>query len=164
MAQECSFDVVSKVDMQEVRNAVDQAKREIGTRYDFKGSTSDIEFDGDGLKLVSDNEYRLKAVREVLQSKLIRRSVPIEAFEYAKVEEASHNTVRQHVTIKQGVDAETGRTIVKKVKELGLKVQAQIQGDQVRVSGKNRDDLQKVIDFLRKQELGVALQFINYRG
>ena len=163
MAAEYSFDVVSKVDMQEVRNAVDQARREVGTRYDFKGSVSDIEFEDDGLKLVSDDEYRLKALREVLQSKLIRRSVPLEAFEYGKVEQASHNTVRQQVKLKQGIDADTGRAIVKKVKELGLKVQTQVQGDQVRVTAKNKDDLQKVIQMLRKEELGVALQFVNYR-
>ena len=149
--------------MQEVRNAVDQAKREIGTRYDFKGSISDIELDDEGMKLVSDDEYRLKAVREVLLGKMIRRSVPVEALEYEKVEQASHNTVRQHVKLKQGIEAETARKIVKIIKDLGLKVQAQIQGDQVRVSAKNKDDLQKVIAHLRTQELDIAIQFVNYR-
>ena len=163
MAADNSFDVVSKIDMQEVRNAVDQAQRELGTRFDFKGSDSTIEFEETGLKLSSDSEYRLKAVREVLQSKLIRRSVPLENFEYGKVEEASHNTVRQHVKLKQGIDVESGRDIVKRIKELGLKVQAQIQGDQVRVTGKHRDDLQAVIQHLRSLDLGVSLQFVNYR-
>ena len=163
MAQEYSFDVVSKVDMQEVRNAVDQAKREIGTRFDFKGSVSDIEFEDGGLKLTSDDDYRLKALREVLQSKLIRRSVPVQAFEYGKVEEATHRSVRQHVKLKQGVEPDVARQIVKLIKDLGLKVQSQVQGDQVRVSGKAKDDLQKVMDTLRKQDLGVALQFVNYR-
>lgn len=163
MAQDCSFDVVSKVDMQEVRNAVDQAKREIGTRYDFKNSVSEIELDDEGMKLVSDDEYRLKALREVLEGKLIRRSVPVAALEYGKVEQASHMTVRQTVKLKQGIEADTARKITKLIKELGLKVQAQIQDAQVRVSGKNKDDLQKVMDRLRKEELDTPLQFVNYR-
>ncbi|HET6383290.1 MAG TPA: YajQ family cyclic di-GMP-binding protein [Armatimonadota bacterium] len=163
MAQEYSFDVVSKVDMQELRNAVDQARREIGTRFDFKDSISEIEFEDEGLKLSSDNDYRLKALREVLQSKLIRRSVPLEAFEYGKVEEGSHGAVRQHVKLKQGIDADTGRAMVKKIKDLGLKVQTQFQGDQLRVSGKNKDDLQKAMNAIRKEEFGVAVQFVNYR-
>ncbi|MDQ2733215.1 MAG: YajQ family cyclic di-GMP-binding protein [Armatimonadota bacterium] len=163
MAQDFSFDVVSKIDMQEVRNAVDQAKREIGTRYDFKNSISDIELDDESIKLVSDDEYRLKALREVLEGKLIRRSVPVAALEYGKMEAASHMTVRQNVKLKQGIEADTARKITKLIKDLGLKVQSQIQDTQVRVSGKNKDDLQKVMDRLRKEELDTPLQFVNYR-
>ena len=163
MAQEYSFDVVSKIDMQELRNAVDQAQREIGTRYDFKGSMSTIELEDDGILLHSDDEYRLKALREVLQAKLAKRSVPLESFEYEKIEPAAKGTVRQHVKLKQGLDADTARKVTKLIKELGIKVQAQIQGDQVRVSAKAKDDLQKVISALRASDLGIPFQFVNYR-
>lgn len=160
-----SFDVVSKVDMQEVKNAVDQAEREIGTRFDFKGSDSEIKLDEKTgtLALASDNETRMKALIDVLQSKLHKRGIDIRALDLGKLEEASKGTVRQEAKIRQGLDSDTAKKIVKLIKDKGLKVQAAIQGDQVRVSGKVRDDLQAVIAALKAAELEVPLQFINYR-
>lgn len=160
-----SFDVVSKVDMQEVKNAVDQAEREIETRFDFKGSSSTIELDEKAgtLALASDSETRLKAVVDVLQSKFIKRGIDIKALDLGKIEEASKGTARQTVTIRQGLDTDTARKIVKIIKDKGLKVQAAVQGDQVRVSGKARDDLQAVIAALKAADLDAPLQFINYR-
>src|SRR5438067_256369 len=163
MAQESFFDVVSRVDMQEVRNAVDQTMREVANRFDFKHSVSDVAIESDALVLTSDDEFKLKALIEILQSKLTRRGVSLLALDYGKVEPAAKGAVRQRISLKQGVDADTGRKIVKIVKDLGLKVQTQYQGDQVRVTGKNKDDLQKVIQTLRDTELPVALQFTNYR-
>ena len=165
MAAESSFDVVSKVDMQEVKNAVDQAQREIETRFDFKGSSSEIDLDEKAgtIALASDNETRMKALVDVLQSKFIKRGIDIKALDLGKLEDASKGTVRQTATIKQGLDADTARKIVKIIKDKGLKVQAQIQGDQVRVSAKARDDLQTVIQTLKAAELEAALQFVNYR-
>lgn len=164
-ASESSFDIVSKVDMQEVKNAVDQAQREIATRFDFKDSDSIIELDDKNatLKLGSDNETRLKSVVDVLQSKLHKRGIDIKSLDLGDVETGSKGTVRQTATIRQGVDIETARKIVKIVKDTGLKVQAAIQGDQVRVSAKSRDDLQTVITKLKAAELEVPLQFSNYR-
>jgi uncharacterized protein YajQ (UPF0234 family) len=164
VAQDNFFDVVSRVDVQEVKNAVDQAMREVANRFDFKHSVSDIELEGDGLRLTSDDEFKLKALTEILQGKLTRRGVSLLALDYGKIEPAAKGTVRQHISLKQGVDAETGRKIIRLIKELGLKVQTQYQGDQVRVTGKSKDDLQRVIQMLRsRDDLGVALQFVNYR-
>ena len=165
MAAESSFDVVSKVDMQEVKNAVDQARREIETRFDFKGSSSEIDLDEKAgkLTLASDSEARMKSLVDVLQSKLHRRGVDIRTLEMGEIEEAAKGTVRQTATIRQGLDADTARKIVKLIKDKGLKVQAQMQGDQVRVSGKAKDDLQSVLQYLKSQDVGVPLQFINYR-
>jgi cyclic-di-GMP-binding protein len=163
MAQESSFDIVSKADLQEVRNAVDQAQREIGTRFDFKNSVSEIEFDGEAFKLISDDEYRMTALVDVLQSKLVRRGVDLLHLDYGKVEPVAKNTVRQEIKLKQGVETEKAKEIVRLIKGTGRKVNAQIQGDAVRVSGKNKDDLQAVIQLLKGQSLGVPLQFINYR-
>ena len=164
-SSESSFDVVSKLDMQEVKNAVDQALREIETRFDFKGSDSTIELDEkkNTIALASDSETRMKAVVDVLQSKFHKRGLDIKALDLGKLEDASKGTVRQTATIKQGVDIESARKIVKLIKDKGLKVQAVIQGDQVRVSGKSRDDLQAIMAALKAAELDVALQFINYR-
>jgi cyclic-di-GMP-binding protein len=165
MASDSSFDIVSKVDMQEVKNAVDQAEREIGTRFDFKDSDSTIELDDKAgtIKLASDNEARLKSVVDVLQSKLHKRGIDIRALDLDEVEQATKGTVRQSATIRQGLDSDTAKKIVKIIKDLGVKVQAAIQGDQVRVTGKVRDDLQTVIATLRAADLEVPLQFINYR-
>ena len=165
MAAESSFDVVSKVDMQEVKNAVDQAEREIGTRFDFKGSVSEIDLDEKEGKigLTSDNETRMKALIDVLQSKFIKRGIDIQALDLGDLEEASKGTVRQQATIKQGLDADTARKIVKLIKDAGLKVQAQMQGDQVRVAAKAKDDLQKVIQLLKNSDIETPLQFVNYR-
>ena len=164
MAQDNFFDVVSRVDMQEVRNAVDQVRREVANRFDFKHSVSEVEIEEGALKLTSDDEFKLKALIEILQSKLTRRGISLLALDYGKVEPASKGAVRQTISLKQGVDSDTGRKIVRLVKELNLKVQAQFQGDQVRVTGKSKDDLQAVIQMLRgREDLGVALQFVNYR-
>src|SRR5436305_1445524 len=141
---EYSFDVVSRVDMQELKNAVQQTMREIGTRFDFKNSVSDIQADGEALKLHSDDEYKMKALIDVLQGKLVKRGVSLKALEYGKIEPAAKNTVRQEVKLRQGLDADTARKIVKLIKDSGKKVTTQQQGDQVRVTGKNKDDLQGV--------------------
>jgi uncharacterized protein YajQ (UPF0234 family) len=164
VAQDNSFDVVSDVSMMEVSNAVQQAMKEIRQRFDFKGSASDISLEGTGLTLISDDEAKLKSVIDVLQTKLARRSVSLKALEYGRIEPAAKGTVRQVVTIHKGIPSEKAREIVKRVKALGLRVQAQIQEDQVRVSGKNRDDLQAVIQALKGQDFGIDLQFTNYRS
>ena len=164
-SSDSSFDVVSKVDLQEVRNAVDQAIKEVDTRFDFKGSESTIDWDEKTLtlKLATDNEVRLKSLVDVVQSKLHKRGIDIRALELGKVEPAAKGTVRQEATMRQGLDIEAARKIVKIIKDKGLKVQAAIQGDQVRVSGKSRDDLQAVMAALKAAELDAPLQFINYR-
>jgi cyclic-di-GMP-binding protein len=165
MAQDSFFDVVSKVDMAELKNAVDQTLREVANRFDFKNSVSDVKIEADKLVLHSDDEYRLNQLIEILQGKMTRRGISVLTLDYGKIEPAAKATVRQEIKLKQGVDADTGRKIVKLIKELGAKVQTQVQGDQVRVTSKSKDDLQKVIQMLRKEEesLGVALQFVNYR-
>jgi cyclic-di-GMP-binding protein len=165
MASDNSFDIVSKVDLQEVKNAVDQAQREIETRFDFKGSDSTLELEEKTLtlKMASADETRLKSMVDVLQSKLHRRGIDIRSLEIGDVEEASKGTVRQEAKVKQGLDADTAKKVVKIIKDMGLKVQAAIQGDQVRVSAKSRDDLQAVIAKLKAQDLETPLQFENYR-
>jgi cyclic-di-GMP-binding protein len=165
MASDNSFDIVSKVDAQEVRNAVDQAQREVETRFDFKGSCASIELDDKKLtlNLTADHETQMKSLVDVLQSKLHRRGIDMRALDLGKLEEATKGTVRQPATIKQGLDADTAKKVVKIIKDTGLKVQAAIQGDQVRVSAKSRDDLQSVMAKLKATELDVALQFENYR-
>jgi cyclic-di-GMP-binding protein len=163
MAQDFSFDVVSKVDLQELKNAVDQTLREIGTRFDFKDSVSNVELEGSALKLHSDDEYRLKALIEVLQGKLVRRGVSLKAMEYGKIEPASKGTVRQEITVRQGIDADKARQMSKLIRDSKRKVQAQIQGDQLRVSSKSKDELQAIMQLLRGQDFGIDLQFVNYR-
>jgi cyclic-di-GMP-binding protein len=158
-----SFDVVSRVDVQEVKNAVDQATREIANRYDFKNSVSEVELEGELLKLHSDDEYRMKALVDILQGKLVKRGVSLKSLEYGKIEPASRGTVRQEVRLKQGLEQDVARQVVKLIKDSGRKVQAQMQGDQVRVSGKNKDDLQAMIQLLKDADLPVDLQFVNYR-
>jgi cyclic-di-GMP-binding protein len=158
-----SFDVVSKVDITEVGNAVDQTLREIANRFDFKNSVSSIEIEGEALKLHSDDEYKMKALIDVLQGKLLKRGVSIKALDYGKIEPAAKGTVRQEIKLKQGLDQDSARKVTKLIKDSGKKVQAQIQGDQVRVTGKVRDDLQAVIQLLKSADLPVDLQFVNYR-
>jgi len=158
-----SFDVVSKVDMAELKNAVDQTMREIENRFDFKNSVSDIQIEGEALKIHSDDEYKLKAVIDALQSKLMKRGISIKSLDYGKIEPASKGTVRQDIKLKQGVDTDTARKIVKLIKDSGKKVTTQIQGEQVRVTGKSRDDLQAVQQLLRGADLPVDVQFTNYR-
>jgi uncharacterized protein YajQ (UPF0234 family) len=159
-----TFDVVSEVDQQEVRNAVDQAGREVSTRFDFKGTDSSIELSDQAIDLHTDTEQRLKALTQVLEEKLVKRKVSLKALSYAKVEEAAKGTVRQRVTLNVGINDEKAREIGKFLKGLGLKgVQHQVQGDQLRVSGKKRDDLQRAIQALRDQDFGIPLQFTNFR-
>jgi uncharacterized protein YajQ (UPF0234 family) len=165
MADTFSFDIVSEVNLQEVDNAVNQARKEIGQRYDFKGSKSSIELNTKEktLALVSDDEFKLTSVVDVLEDKLIKRGVPIKALDFGTVEQAAGNTVRQAVTLRVGIDKENAKTIVKMIKDLKLKVQAQIMDDQIRVSGKNKDDLQAAMKAVRSADLTFAVQFTNYR-
>ena len=165
MASECSFDVVSKVDLDEVKNSVTMAMKEIAQRYDFKGSTSDIELKDEAvLVLRSDDELKLKAVIDVLQTKLVKRGVSIRSLEFGKLEAATKGTVRQEVKILQGLPQDKAKALVKAVKDAKIKVQASIQGDQLRFSGKSRDDLQECIALFKKNDQGLDLQFTNYRG
>jgi len=165
MASENSFDIVSKVDLQEVANAIQNALKEIHTRFDLKDSKSDIKLEGkDALILSSSDEYKLKAVNDILQSKMVKRNVPIKAFNYGVVEPAAGSTVRQKVTMQQGIPIEKAREIVKVIKDSKKKVQASIQGDTVRVSGKDRDSLQEIIALLRGRDFGIDMQFTNYRN
>jgi uncharacterized protein YajQ (UPF0234 family) len=159
-----SFDVVSEVDMQEVRNAVDQTTRELQTRFDFKGTNSSIELGDKALTLHAPTEDRLKAVRDVLEEKLVRRNVSLKALDYGKVEEAAGSTVRQHAAIVAGISSDKAREVNKAIKDLGLKgIQSQTQGEQVRVTGKKRDDLQAVMQGLKEKDFGIPLQFTNRR-
>ncbi|WP_295991621.1 YajQ family cyclic di-GMP-binding protein [uncultured Veillonella sp.] len=164
MAKDCSFDVVSEVDMQEVDNAVNQAKKEIGTRYDFRGSKSEINLEGDTIKIIGDDEYKLNAIIDVLKGKMVKRNVAIKNLDYGKVEPAAGATVRQVITIKKGITKENAKEVVKAIKNMKLKVQASIQEDQVRVSGKDKDDLQAVIQMLKQLDVPVELQFVNFRS
>lgn len=159
-----SFDVVSVVDMQEVDNAVNQAVKEIGQRYDFKGSKCEIALEKDTIKVLADDDFRLKAVVDVLQSKLVKRGVSLRALQYGKAEPASGGRVRQVITIVQGISKDKGREIIALVKETRLKVQSQIQDEQVRVSGKNINDLQEIIQLLKTKDLGLEMQFVNFRS
>ena len=165
MAQEFSFDVVSKVDLQEVSNAVAQAGKEIATRFDFRGSPSKIEWNDKELELtlISDDEHKLKSVVDILETRLVKRGVAIKALDFGKIEPAAGATVRQVVKIQQGIASEKAKEIVKAIKDRKIKVQASIQADQVRVSGRNKDDLQEVQALLRAGNFGLPLQFTNYR-
>jgi uncharacterized protein YajQ (UPF0234 family) len=162
---ENSFDIVSKVDLQEVSNAIQNALKEIHTRFDLKNTHSDIQLEGkDALVLSSADEYKLKAVNDILQGKLVKRGVPLKAMTYGVVEPAAGSTVRQRITLQQGIPIEKAREIVKAIKDSKKKVQASIQGDTVRVSGKDRDALQEVIALLRAHDFGIDMQFTNYRN
>ncbi|MGZ4756245.1 MAG: YajQ family cyclic di-GMP-binding protein [Acidimicrobiia bacterium] len=159
-----SFDVVSELDHQELRNAVDQAAREIATRFDFKGTDSSVELKDTAIELHTESEQRLQALRQVLEEKMVKRQVSLKALDYGTVEEAAKGTVRQTVTLRMGNTDEKARTVGKFVKGLGLKgVQHQIQGDQIRVTGKKRDDLQSVIAALKAEDFDLPLQFTNFR-
>ncbi len=164
MAKDCSFDVVSEVNMQEVDNAVNQAKKEISTRYDFRGSKCSLELEGTGIKVLADDEYKLGAVIDILQSKMVKRNVSLKNLDYGKIEPASGATVRQMVTIKKGISKEVAKDVVKVVKNAKLKVSTQIMDDQVRVTGKDKDDLQAVIQLLKSEDFPVELQFVNFRS
>lgn len=163
MASESSFDVVSKVDTQELKNAIDQTLREVTGRFDFKNTISDIQLEGEVMKVHSDDEYKLKQLVEILQGKMAKRGLSLKSLELGKIEPASKGTARQDIKLKQGLDSDTARKVVKLIKDSGKKVTTQIQGDQVRVTGKSRDDLQAVIQLLKGADLPVDLQFMNYR-
>jgi uncharacterized protein YajQ (UPF0234 family) len=159
-----TFDIVSEVDMQEVRNAVDQASREITTRYDFKGTNSSIELTDSQITMKSVSDDRLKALRQVLEEKLVKRQISLKCVDYAKVEEASGGTARQTATIVAGISADKARELNKYIKNLGRKgIQSQTQGEQLRVTGKKRDDLQDIIAELKDHDFGIPLQFTNFR-
>ncbi len=163
MAKESSFDIVSKVELPEVQNAIQIALKEISTRYDFKGSKSDISLDKEELVLVSDDEFKLSQLKDVLVSKLIKRNVPTKNINYGKVENASGGTVRQRAKLVQGIDKDNAKKINTIIKNSGLKVKSQVQDDQVRVTGKNKDDLQQIISAVRGADLPIDVQFINFR-
>jgi uncharacterized protein YajQ (UPF0234 family) len=159
-----TFDVVSELDMQEVRNAVDQASREVSTRFDFKNTDSTIELKEKTIELATESESRLTALTQVLEEKMVKRQVSLKALSYGKVEDATKGTVRQVVTLNSGISSEKGKEIGKFLKELGLKgVSHQIQGDQLRVTGKKRDDLQAAIAAMKEHDFAVPLQFTNFR-
>lgn len=160
-----SFDVVSRVDMQELDNAVNMAKKEIATRFDFRGSKTEVELERkDGaVRFLTEDDMKLRALKEILISKAVKRGIDVQAFDFEKPEKAGGDMLRQQVTIANGIDTEIARKVVKIIKDSKLKVQAAIQGDEVRVSGKNRDDLQAVIQRLKEEDLGIPLQFINMR-
>jgi len=163
MSKDSSFDIVSKVDFSEVTNAITQTMKEIGTRYDFKGSKSEVSLDKEELVLISDDDYKLEQLKDVLLGKLIKRGVPIKNLDYSKTEKASGGTVRQRAKLVQGIDKDNAKKIHTIIKNSGLKVKSQVQDDQVRVTGKNRDDLQKIISLVREADLSIDVQFINYR-
>ncbi|MBI3812754.1 MAG: YajQ family cyclic di-GMP-binding protein [Nitrospirae bacterium] len=163
MANLSSFDIASNTDMQEVKNALDQAAKELAQRFDFKGSKSSITLEVSDLIVVSDDEYKLKSVLDILQSKLVKRGVSLKALSYGAVEAALGGTVRQKITLQQGISSEKAKEIAKAIRDAKFKAQTQIQGDQVRVLSKDKDELQTVIAFLRSQEFGLPLQFTNYR-
>ncbi|MEH7355561.1 YajQ family cyclic di-GMP-binding protein [Neobacillus drentensis] len=163
MSKDSSFDIVSKVDFSEVTNAITQTMKEIGTRYDFKGSKSEVSLDKEELVLISDDEYKLDQLKDVLFGKLFKRGVPVKNLDYGKIEKASGGTVRQRAKLAQGIDKDNAKKINTIIKNSGVKVKSQVQDDQVRVSGKNRDDLQKIISLIREADLSIDVQFINYR-
>lgn len=163
MASESSFDIVSKVDMQEAKNAVEQANKEILTRFDLKDTGSEIKWDKQDLVLEAKDSHKLKSVNEILDSKCVRRGISLKNLDKEKVDEALGGTVRQKIHFKQGLSSEIAKEIVREIKVSKIKVQAQVQGDTVRVSGKARDDLQEVISLLKSKDFGIDLQFNNYR-
>src|SRR5580700_9127109 len=163
MAQENSFDIVSKVDIQEARNAIDQAIKEIRQRFDLKDSHSEVTLEGSDIQLASANEYKLEAVKDILSQKLVKRGVSLKNLTYGKVEPATGQSVRQKISLQQGIPVEKAKEIVRLVKDSKKKAQASIQGDSVRISSKDRDELQGIIALLRGKDLGLELQFTNYR-
>jgi uncharacterized protein YajQ (UPF0234 family) len=159
-----SFDIVFKVDMQEVDNAVNQTRKEVNQRYDFKGTHNEITLETDNILILGADDYKLNAVVDILRGKLAQRKVSPTCMDFGKKEPASHGAMRQRVNLLQGIDKERGKEIVKTIKETKLKIQAQIMDDQVRVTGKKLDDLQQVIQTLKGKDFGIALQFVNMRN
>jgi uncharacterized protein YajQ (UPF0234 family) len=164
MAKECSFDVASKVDLQEVDNAVHQTTREIAQRFDFKGSPASVAREEHALVLSAEDEFKLRQLLDILETKLVKRQVPLKALSRGTVELAGGGRARQRIELQQGIPIEKAREIVKRVKATKRKVQTQIQEDQVRVFGRDKDELQAVIQFLREQDLGIHMEFLNYRS
>ena len=164
MAKDCSFDVVSEVDMQEIDNVVNQASKELTQRFDFRNSKSSIELEDKEIKVVSDDEFKLGNVIEILQGRAIKRGVSVKSFDYGKIEPSSKGTVKQMITLKSGINKEDSKTIITAIKNSKIKVQAQIQDEKVRVSGKNKDDLQQVMSLLKNLDLSTDLQFNNFRS
>lgn len=163
MAGESSFDIVSKIDMQEMKNAVDQTLKEVGQRFDLKDSKSEIILDPTEITLTSQDEYKLKAVVDILQSKMVKRGISLKAITLGTVDDALGGRKRQKISLQQGIPVEDAREIVKEIKGRKFKVQAQIQGDQIRVSSKSKDELQAVINFLKEKDFKIHMQFVNYR-
>lgn len=165
MAGDNSFDIVSKVDIQEVRNAIEQAIKEVRARFDLKDSHSEIKLEGnDAIQLASADEYKLEAVKEILSQKLVKRGISLKALVYGKLEPATGSSVRQKITLQQGIPTEKAKDIVRLIKDSKKKAQASIQGDTVRISGKDRDTLQEVIAMLKAKDFGIDMQFTNYRS
>lgn len=163
MSKDASFDIVSKVEMQEATNAIHQAQKELEQRFDLKGTGSEVELEKETIVLKAPDEMKLKNVLDIVESKLIKRNISLKSLEYGKIEASLGGAVRQEVVLKQGIDKEMGKKIIGLIKDTKLKVQPQIQDDQIRVTGKNRDDLQVVIQKLKAADLAIDLQFINYR-
>src|ERR1043165_657603 len=164
MAQQNSFDVVSQVDRAEISNAINQTLKEVGQRFDFKGSHANVALEKEELVLTAEDETKLRNMNDILQQKLVRRGVPLKALSYGTVEPAAGGTVRQRAQIQQGIPSEKAKEVVKFIKDSKLKVQAAIQGDTVRVSGRDRDTLQDVIARLKAKDFGINMQFTNYRS
>ncbi len=166
MAAENSFDIASKVEIQEVKNAIDQATKEVNARFDLKDTKSTIKLEGDekSLELASSDNYKLQAITEILEQKLIKRGISVKSLDYGKIEPASGSSVRQKVTLKQGIASEKAKEIVRIVKDSKKKVQATIQGDTVRITGKDRDTLQETIALLKGHDFGIDMQFTNFRS
>lgn len=164
MAQQNSFDIVSEVDNAEIVNAINQTTKEVGQRFDFKGSMSQVTLEDKDLVLVAEDETRLRNMNEILQQKLVRRGVPLKALDYGKAEPAAGGTLRQRVQIQQGIPQEKSKEIVRFIKDTKAKVQAAIQGDTVRVTGRDRDELQNIIAQLKSKDFGINMQFTNYRS
>jgi cyclic-di-GMP-binding protein len=164
VASDSSFDVVSRVDQQELDNALNQARKEIAGRFDFKNTKTEIEYDGKAkITVTSDDELKMKNVMDIIQSKSVKRGIDIKAFDFGKVEPAAQNAVRQAITVKSGIPKDKSKPLMEQIKNLRLKVNAQYQDEQIRVSGKSRDDLQKVIASLKAMDYDLPLQFVNYR-
>jgi uncharacterized protein YajQ (UPF0234 family) len=158
-----SFDIVSELDRQELKNAVDQVLREVKQRYDFKGSKSEIKEENENLTFVSDDDFKMRALIDIFQSKAVKRDLDLKSFDYGKVESAAGDTVRCTVKVIEGIDKEKAKDLVKKIKDKKLKVQASIQDEQVRITGKKRDDLQEVITAIKALDYEIPLQFVNFR-
>lgn len=164
MAKENSFDIVSKIDQAEITNAINQTIKEVRQRFDFKGSNANVQLEKEELVLTAEDDTKLRNMNDIFQQKLVRRSVPLKALSYGKVEPAAGGTVRQHVAIQQGIPQDKAKEIVKFIKDAKLKVQASIQGDTVRISGRDRDILQEVIQALKSHDFEIDMQFTNYRS